>query len=141
MARSPDPVLSGWHAVNRLREWRGDTHWAIVAASGLSGVGVSILHNAWLGYEPDWLPRSRGTSDEDLECAWAVLRARGLAEGDQVTSAGIALRQHIEDETDRLTTSPWQLLGADAAAAFAADFEPPCERLLARVDETAGKVH
>ena len=29
-----DPVLSGWQAVNYLREWRGDTHWALVAPRG-----------------------------------------------------------------------------------------------------------
>ena len=60
MERPDDPLLSGWHAVNRLREWRGDTHWAIVAAAGLDGTEASIVHNAWLGYERDWLARSRG---------------------------------------------------------------------------------
>jgi hypothetical protein len=56
----------------------------------------------------------------------------------RVTPDGIALRQRIEDETDRRTTEPWRLLGEAAARRFAVDFEPPCERLLARVDETAG---
>jgi hypothetical protein len=40
--------------------------------------------------------------------------------------------------TDRLTTRPWALLGPDRAEAPADALEPPCERLLARVDETAG---
>ncbi|MEZ5141780.1 MAG: hypothetical protein R2726_04580 [Acidimicrobiales bacterium] len=48
--------------MNVLREWRGDTHWAIVAASGLSGSEASILHNAWLGYDRDWLSLSRATA-------------------------------------------------------------------------------
>jgi hypothetical protein len=55
MARPADPLLSGWHAVNCLREWRGDTHWALLIAEGLSSAEASILHNAWLGYETDWL--------------------------------------------------------------------------------------
>ena len=80
MARPADPVLSGWHAVNCLREWRGDTHWARVAAAGLTGVEASILHNAWLGYEPDWLPRSRGTDPAELDAGWASLAERGLVE-------------------------------------------------------------
>lgn len=138
MPRPTDPVVSGWHAVNCLREWRGDTHWNIVSAHGLSGVEVSILHNAWLGYERDWLAKSRGTSDDDLANAWTTLRARGLADGDVITPAGVALRQQIEDDTDRLTTLPWELLGIDDSRAFAERFEPPCELLLARVDETAG---
>jgi hypothetical protein len=138
MPRPGDPLLSGWHAVNCLREWRGDTHWALVAAAGLGGIEASILHNAWLGYEPDWLPRSRGSSDEEIEATWASLERKGLATSRRANDAGVALRQHIEDETDRLTTLPWQLLGEDRSAAFARDFEPPCELLLKRVDETAG---
>jgi len=55
-----------------------------------------------------------------------------------VTAEGVALRQHIEDETDRLTTRVWELLGEERADAFAPAFEPPCELLLARVDITAG---
>ena len=138
MPRPVDPVLSGWHAVNCLREWRGDTHWALVAAAGLTGVEASILHNAWLGYEPDWLPTSRGTDPADLDAGWRSLAERGLAEGRRVLPAGVALRQRLEDETDRLTTLPWRLLGSGATDRFAGEFEGPCERLLDRVDVTAG---
>lgn len=138
VARPADPLLSGWHAVNCLREWRGDTHWALVVAAGLTGVESSVLHNAWLGYEPDWLANSRGTDPVHLEAAWASLEARGLARDRTVTPEGVALRQRLEDDTDAATTLPWQLLGVDASQAFAEQFEPPCERLLRRVDETAG---
>ena len=138
MRRPDDPLLSAWHAVNCLREWRGDTHWALVVAAGLTHAEASILHNAWLGYEDDWLALSRGTSIDDIETGWAALGHRGLAEGRVVTPEGIALRQHIEDETDRLTTLPWELLGEPLAVEFAERFEPPCALLLKRVDDTAG---
>jgi len=138
MPRPDDPVLSGWHAVNCLREWRGDTHWALVVAAGLTHPEASILHNAWLGYERDWLALSRGTSADDLASGWDALRTKGLAVGDTVTGEGIALRQRLEDETDRMTTLPWELLGERGASDFAERLEPPCELLLARVDETAG---
>jgi hypothetical protein len=138
MPRPTDPVLSGWHAVNCLREWRGDTHWALVAAAGLTGVEASIVHNAWLGYERDWLATSRGTDPAALAAGWASLEARGLVVGAAVTDAGVALRQQIEDDTDRLTTLPWERLGTAASTRFAEDLEPPCEDLLARVDVTAG---
>jgi len=138
MPRSEDPLLSGWHAVNCLREWRGDTHWALVVAAGLTHAEASILHNAWLGYEADWIPKSRGTTDADLAAGWASLRARGLADGDTVNIDGLALRRRIEDDTDRLTTLPWELLGEDRSTWFADAFEPPCELLLHRVDVTAG---
>ncbi len=138
MPRPVDPVLSGWHAINCLREWRGDTHWAVVVAADLTGVEASILHNAWVGYEPDWLPTSRGSSPDEIATAWAALTARCLAAEGAVLSDGIELRQRIEDDTDRLTVLPWQLLGETGSSWFAEQFEPPCERLLARVDLTAG---
>ena len=138
MAVPEDPVMSGWHAVNCLREWRGDTHWAVVVAEGLTHAEASILHNAWLGYEPDWLARSRGTPEEVVVEGWDALERRGLAAGRQVNARGIELRQRIEDRTDELTTLPWQLLGPERSTWFAEVFEPPCELLLARVDETAG---
>lgn len=138
MPRPAHPVLSGWHAVNCIREWRGDTHWAVVAAAGLTGDEASILHNAWVGYEKDWLSKSRGSSDDDTAAGWTSLAARGLVTDGEVNQAGLDLRQQIEDDTDRLTTTPWVLLGEQAALRFAEEFEPPCERLLARVDLTAG---
>lgn len=142
LPRPTDPVLSGWHAVNCLREWRGDTHWAIVVAAGLTHAEASILHNAHVDYEEDWMPISRGTTPEEIDAGWAALVAKGLAEvdddGRRVLPAGRALRARIEDDTDRLTTLPWELLGADRSQWFAEVLEPPCEALLARVDVTAG---
>ena len=138
LPRPPDPVLSGWHAVNYLREWRGDTHWALVAGQRLSGDEASVLHNAWLGYEGDWLSESRGNSPESIAAAWAGLERRGLATDRVVNDDGIALRQWLEDETDRCTTLPWERLGQARSVEFATRFEPPCELLLRRVDQTAG---
>jgi len=138
MERPDDLVLSGWHALNCLREWRGDTHWALVAAAGLDGIEASILHNAWLGYADNWLPRSRGSSAEEIAAGWQSLRERALADGEAVTASGLALRQQIEDRTDELTGMAWQMVGWPAAERFAAELEPPCRLLLRRVDETAG---
>ncbi len=140
--RPDDPLLSGWHAINCIREWRGDTHWAIVVAAGLTHPEASILHNAHMDYETDWMPTSRGSTPEEIEAGWTALAHKGLAEVDQdwhrVLPHGRALRQRIEDDTDRLTTLPWELLGEDRSRWFSETFEPPCEALLARVDETAG---
>ena len=80
-----------------------------------------------------WLPAVSMTAEG------ASLAAKELAVDGEITPAGIALRQHLEDDTDRLTTTVWRLLGEDASRDFARDFEPPCELLLGRVDETAGK--
>ena len=138
MPRPEDALLSGWHAVNCIREWRGDTHWALVAGAGLSGIESSILHNAWLGYERDWLPASRGSGPAEIDAGWASLRSKGLADGDAVTPAGLELRQHLEDRTDELCARIWMSYGAAETLALAEALEPPCELLLKRVDETAG---
>lgn len=138
MKRPTHPMLSGWHAVNCLREWRGDTHWALVASSGLTGIEASVLHNAWLAYEENWLPASRGSGPEEIENGWGGLEAKGLADGRVVNEKGIALRQWLEDETDRQTSLPWELLGFDFTNELIENLEPPCELLLKRVDETAG---
>ena len=138
MPRPADALVSGWHAVNCLREWRGDTHWALVVAAGLTHPEASILHNAWLHYEDGWLARSRVTSPEDLHAGWHALQGKGLAVDGVVTDEGVDLRQRIEDDTDRCTSIPWQLLGEARSIEFAERFEPPCELLLRRVDETAG---
>lgn len=136
--RPSDPVLAGWHAINCLREWRGDTHWAIVVAAGLDGTEASVLHNEWLGYEPGWLPRSRGSSPEEIAGAGRSLADRGLVDERGATAAGRALRQRIEDDTDRLTTTPWARYGTERTLRLAEALEPPCELLLTRVDITAG---
>ena len=138
MERANDPLLSAWQAVNCIREWRGDTHWAIVASAGLTGIEASILHNAWLGYADGWLPTSRGSNPDEIRVGWELLADRGLAQNGVVTPEGIELRQQLEDDTDRDTTLPWRLLGEELSIEFAERFEPPCELLLGRVDETAG---
>jgi hypothetical protein len=136
--RGADPLLSAWHAINCLREYRGDTHWALVVAQGLGAAEASILHNAWVGYEPDWIPRSRLLTDEEIERGWRHLSQRGLAAEHTVTPAGLRLRQALEDRTNELSTVMWEAVGVERATRFAEVLEPACEILLRRVDETAG---
>ncbi len=138
LPRPENKVLSGWHAVNAIREWRGDTHWALVVAEGLDAAEASILHNAWLGYERDWIPTSRGLVDVALERGWTALREKGLADEHGVTSEGLDLREALERETERLTAVVWQSYGEVATRTFCELAEPPCSILLERVDVTAG---
>lgn len=138
MPRPRSPLLSGWHAVNALREWRGDTHWALLASAGLTSSEASIVHNEWLGYKDDWLSRSRGRTEQEIDEGWDTLSRKGFAAARRLLPSGLRLRQRLEDLTDELTILPWQLLGADISREFAERLEPPCELLLARVDETAG---
>ncbi|CAB4861332.1 unannotated protein [freshwater metagenome] len=137
--RCADPVMRGWHAINIIREWRGDTHWGLVAEHNLSGSEASTLHNAWLRYDNEWLSRSRGISDDAIQQSLVDLEGRGLATHGVVNERGLAFRQHLEDETDRRCVLPWRQLGYEATESLADLLEPPCELLLHRVDITAGE--
>ena len=136
--RPDDPLLSAWLAVNCIREWRGDTHWAIQIAEDLSMTAAGVLDNAWRDYEPGWLPRSRGADDAAIEAAIVELTERGLANDGHVNAAGVAYRQELEDRLDRLTVEPWRLLGAQRTLRLLALLEPVGDVLLARIDATAG---
>jgi hypothetical protein len=136
--RPTDPLLSAWLAVNCLREWRGDTHIALLVAEDLSAAQAGLLHNAFLNYPQHWIPRSRGSDDAAIAEGLAGLEARGLAADGQVNEAGLALRRELEQRTDVLTARTWQLLGLERTTALLDLVEPVGERLLARIDQTAG---
>jgi len=124
--------------VNCIREWRGDTHFAVLASEGISATQAGLLHNAFLNYPTDWIPRSRGSDDAALSSAYADLEARGLAADGVVNDAGLALRARIEERTDSLCELAWRSLGVDLTNAFLALVEPVGDRLVSRIDETAG---
>ncbi len=136
--RPADPLLSAWLAVNCIREWRGDVHWAIQVADGLSGTAAGLLDGAWRDYPDDWLPRSRGADDAAVAAATDELDRRGFVTDGRVNEAGIRHRQALEDRLDDLTVTPWQHLGAERTDAFVDLVAPAADRLLARIDETAG---
>jgi hypothetical protein len=136
--RPSDSLLSAWLALNCIREWRGDTHFAVLASEDISGIQAGLLHNAYLNYPKDWIPRSRGADDNDVAEAYAELAARGLADGDVVNSAGLALREHIEQRTDQLCERAWRLLGEERTLELLSLIEPVGDRLVTRIDETAG---
>jgi hypothetical protein len=132
-------VVSAWLAANCLREWRGDTHFAVLAAADLSGTQAGVLHNAHLNYPEQWIPRSRGADDDALGAALADLEDRGLATEGRVNQAGLALRAEIESTTDRLCERAWRLLGEETTLAYLDLVEPFGEQLLDRIDRTAGE--
>jgi hypothetical protein len=133
------PELSAWLAVNCIREWRGDTHFAILASEDVSGVQAGLLHDAFLGYPGDWIPRSRGADDDQLVAAWDQLDARGFVTDGRVNEGGLAFRQMIEDKTNSLCEKAWRHLGEKTTTQFCELVEPFGSVFLARIDATAGE--
>jgi hypothetical protein len=115
----PDqPHLVVWHALSLLREHRGDGHIVALVTAGLSGIEAQITHVATgEGFVAEVGRGSRGWTQEDWDDATARLIGRGLLTGQgELSPTGRALRAHIEDETNRLATPPWDHLGADGTA-------------------------
>ncbi len=134
-----DAALSAWLAVNCIREWRGDTHFELLASHEISGVQAGLLHDAFLGYPGDWIPRSRGADDAQLEQAWVALDARGFVSDGRINAAGLAFREQIEDKTNELCEKAWRHLGEDLTLKFVELIEPVGHKFLARIDATAGE--
>lgn len=137
--RPQDPVMSAWNALNCIREWRGDTHFGILVNDDIGIVEAGLLHDAWMGYPDQWIPRSRGADDEEIEAGLASLAARGFVTDGRVNEAGIAYRQGIEDRTDELCTRAWRHLGEDKTVRFLSIIEPVGDRYVAHIDATAGE--
>jgi len=132
-------VVSAWLAVNALREWRGDTHWGLLSAHAIDGVEAGLLHDAWMGYPKEWIPRSRGADDAQINEALDGLSSRGLVTNGKVNEAGLNLRQAIEDETNRQSERAWRHLGSGATTRLCEAIEPHGATYLERIDVTAGE--
>jgi hypothetical protein len=135
--RVDDPVVSAWLAVNCIREWRGDTHFAILTSEDISRVQAGILHDAHLNYG-GWIAQSRGADEAAMRAAMDDLESRGLAENGAVNASGLAVRELIEDRTNELCSRVWKSVGESETLAFLRLVEPIGERLLKRIDDTAG---
>lgn len=136
--RPDDPVISAWNAVNTLREWRGDVHWAILVNDGIDPIEAGVLHDAWMGYPDHWLPKSRGADDAEITRALDSLAERGYVTDGRVNAAGIAYRQQIEDRTDSLCAPVWKVFGESNTRRYLEIVEPVGDRFLHHINETAG---
>ncbi|MFI8521047.1 hypothetical protein ACIGEZ_24990 [Streptomyces sp. NPDC085481] len=118
LATPEAPHLRLWHASTLLREHRGDGHLVALLSAGLDPVEALASHTATgKGMAPRWVLGTRGWQRADWDAAVERLRGRGLldAEG-ELTEAGVALRESLEAETDRLDSAPYEHLGAEGVA-------------------------
>jgi hypothetical protein len=137
--RPSDPLMSAWNALNCIREWRGDTHFGILLNDNIGVVEAGLLHDAWMGYPKEWIPRSRGAEDVEIEKALANLSARGLVTDGVVNDAGVEYRQELERRTDVLCEIPWREFGEANTNALLNILEPVGTRYVQHIDEIAGE--
>jgi hypothetical protein len=109
------PHLRLWWAATCLREHRGDGHIAALVNAALDGCEAHVTFCATGAVPRSTLQPNRGWTDEEWDAATGRLRARGLLKKDDtLTEEGRAVRNQVEDDTDRLAEEPWRRLGADS---------------------------
>ncbi len=113
----PDDDLGRlWHGATALREYRGDSHLAVLAYAGLNGITSNVLMVA-AGLTFTHQQQMRGWTDEEWADGAARLRERGWLDGvDAITPEGAAARAQIEEDTDRITMAG---VPAETAASLA----------------------
>ena len=113
------PLERLWHAQTLLREFRGDGHIALLVHHGLDGIEALVMHEATAELPVGLLRTTRGWTDEEWESAAGRLRDRGwlrpMADADHLSLSdeGAAVRQDIEEATDRLSVFPYEAIGEE----------------------------
>lgn len=110
-----EPHLVLWHAINVLREHRGDGHIAALQAAGLDPC-EALVSFAAIGAAPEEVFASRGWTAAEWSAARDRLAARGWIDAaGTATERGRDGRDEIEWRTDRLADAPWRALGLGRA--------------------------
>jgi hypothetical protein len=105
LPRPNDPIERLWWAATVLREYRGDSHVALLVAAGLDGAAANALAVAD-GRAPARQQQARGWNDDEWMAAYEHLRRRAWTdEYGEITDAGKAARAQIEDATDRVSSA------------------------------------
>ena len=106
-----EPLARLWHAATLLREHRGDGHVAALQVHGISGRESNVLHAAAGRVPAEMIKRSRDYDDALWQEQVDRLAERGLLDGTgALTVAGRDLKAEIEDATDRLALSAFDVL-------------------------------
>jgi len=116
------PHLVLWHAQTLLREFRGDGHIAQLVIHDIDPVEALVMHVASGDVPVSFLRDTRGWSDTEWGAGVKRLDERGWVHAVEVgsshaasglTEQGTAVRQEIEDATDRMAIHPYEAIGED----------------------------
>ena len=131
-----DPLAVLWHAVTLLREHRGDGHIAALVAAGIAGRESHVLHHpAPVGPPPGIMAVGRDFDDAEWTATVASVAERGLiTEQGELTEAGFALKQDIEDRTDRIALSAYEVFSDDEARTLIDGLSPIARAVIATGD-------
>lgn len=127
------PHLRLWHAATLLREYRGDGHVAALLTEGIDGCEAHLTMIAGGKLAREHLQPHRGWNDEEWSAAQQRLAERGwLREDGTFTPAGLAVRQAVEERTDKLAMPPWNHLGEEKTRRLLRLVRPLSETIVAQ---------
>jgi hypothetical protein len=127
-----DRLVALWQQVTVLREWRGDAHIAVLVANEVGPCECMVLQVGTGRFPLGITQATRQWSEEEWAAAIERLAARGWVDADgAMTDVGLAERERIEVETDRLCAPVWASVGDHGAARFAALIAPIHEAMAA----------
>ncbi|WP_050656161.1 SCO6745 family protein [Rhodococcus sp. 311R] len=127
-----EPHLVLWHAQSLLREFRGDSHVALLHAEGLNGVEALVVHAATGDVPAAALQMSRAWDNDQWAEGVEGVRARGwLEDGPELhlNEVGRDRRKRVEHQTDVLGSYPYEAIG-----------ETGCSRLIEISERLSGEV-
>jgi hypothetical protein len=114
-----EPHLVLWHAINLLREHRGDGHITALLWPAWDPC-EALVSFAAIGAAPQEVFASRGWTAAEWSAARDRPAAHGWVDADgNATERGRDGRDEIEWRTDRLADAPWQALGPARAQRLA----------------------
>lgn len=106
-----EPISALWQACTLLREHRGDGHVAALTAAGVSGREANVLQAAAGVVQRDVFEVARHYDEAEWQNVSAGLIDRGLLGGDgNLTIEGKAIRDDVEDRTNRIALSAYETL-------------------------------
>jgi hypothetical protein len=130
-----DPAAALWHACTLLREHRGDGHVAALTAAGIGGREANLLQVAAGVVPRDVFRVSRRYDDAEWDALSDGLVARGLLDRDgNLTNEGKALKQDVENRTDRIALTSYDTLNDQQVQVLIDALAPLARAVLATGD-------
>ena len=126
-----EPLAVLWHAATLLREHRGDGHVATLTAAGVSGREANVVQAA-AGITPrEVFAAARDYDDAEWDALVSGLAGRGLVTADgTLTPAGQRLKADIEQRTDTIALSAYEVLDDDEIERLTAALTPLARAVL-----------
>jgi hypothetical protein len=120
-----DPLVALWQQVTVLRESRGDVHIAVLVANDVGPCECMVLQVGTGRFPMAVAKATRQWDEQEWGAAIDRLAGRGWVDAAGVmTAAGVAERERIETDTDRLCAAFWAPVGDVGAARFGALIAP-----------------